>query len=453
MARTLITNAMIVTMDPQLRDLTPGDILIDGDRIAAIGRNQEAGGAETIDGTNRIIAPGFINAHMHTWQAALKAVAANWTLYEYFKWVHRGLATQFTPDDIGIATLFGALTQINAGTTTLVDWCHNNATPEHTDAAIAGLFESGIRAVFLHGSPKPDPKPGQPHFSEIPHPRHEVERLTKGKFASKDQRVTLGLAILGPHYSTLEVSRHDFKLGREFDLVTSMHQAGPAPKTPGGWDILEKDGLIGPGLNLVHATDFDDARLKRFVDKGVSFSVTPESEMCHGHGFPITGRLLACGGNPTLGNDIETLASADMPTAARLALGMQRALDNSMSRERTQSIPETSTVRTRQALSWITTEPARMLGLDSKIGSLKPGKQADLIVVRADDLNLWPAHEPVSSLVMQTSFGNIDSVMIAGEWQKRGGKLAYAGLDRAKTRLKASGDRILDAIGYQKGTA
>ncbi len=453
MAKTLIKNAMIVTMDRQLGDLLPGDILIDGGKIAAIGRNLDAGGAEIIDGSNRIIAPGFINAHMHTWQAALKAVAANWTLLEYFKWIHAGLATQFRPDDIGIANLFGALTQINAGTTTLVDWCHNNPSPEHTDAAIAGLFDSGIRAVFLHGSPKPDPKPGQPHFSEVNHPRHEIERLMKGRLASRDQLVTLGLAILGPHYSTLDVSRHDFKLAQELGLVASMHQAGPMPKTPGGWDILEKDGLIGPYLNIVHATDFDDRRLKRFIDKGVSFSVTPESECCHGHGWPITGRLLAQGGNPTLGNDIETLTSADMTSSIRVALGIQRALDNSASRERTQSIPATSTVTTRQALSWITTEPAKALGLDSKIGSLTPGKQADLVMVRADDLNIWPAHEPVSSLVMQTSFGNIDSVMIAGQWKKRGGKLTYGDIDRAKSRLKASGDRILEAIGYKRGTA
>jgi len=451
MTKTLIKGAMVVTMEPDLGDLVPGDVLIDGDRIVAIGRNLEVGDAQVIDGTHRIVAPGFINAHLHTWQAALKGIAANWTLLEYFKWVHRGLATQFRPEDIEIATLFGALTQIDAGTTTLVDWCHNNPTPDHTDGAVAGLFASGIRAVFLHGPPKPDPKPGEPHFSEIPHPRHEVERLLKGPFASRDQLVTLGLAILGPHYSTIEVSRHDFRMAKELGLIASMHQAGPTPKTPGGWDMLEADGLVGPYVNIVHGNDFSDERLRRYVDLGVSFSVTADSEMCAGHGHPITGRLLACGGNPTLGNDLETVTSSDMTTSARVALQMQRALDNAVSRERTQSIPATSTITTRQALSWITTEPAKMLGLDSKIGSLAPGKQADLVVFRADDMNLWPVHEPVNALVMQASFGNVDSVMIAGQWKKRGGKLAYGDLPGVRTRLKASGDRILEGIGYQWG--
>ncbi len=452
MARTLIRNAMIVTMEKALGDLVPGDILIEGETIAAIGRNLAVDDAQVIDGTHRIVTPGFINAHMHTWQAALKGIAANWTLLEYFKWVHRGLATQFRPEDIGIATLAGALTQIDAGTTTLVDWCHNNPTPEHTDAAVEGLFQSGLRAVFLHGSPKPDPKPGQPHFSEVPHPRHEVERLMKGPFASRDQLVTLGLAILGPHYSTIEVSRHDFRMAKELGLIASMHQAGPVAKTPGGWDMLEADGLVGPGVNIVHGCDFSNDRLRRYVDLGVSFSVTPDSEMCAGHGHPITGRLLACGGNPTLGNDLETLTSSDMTTSARVALQMQRALDNSESRERTQNIPATSTITTRQALSWITTEPAKMLGLDSKIGSLSVGKQADLAMFRADDMNLWPVHEPVNAVVMQASFGNVDAVMIGGQWRKRDGKLVREDLGAVRGKLKASGDRILEAIGYQRGT-
>jgi 5-methylthioadenosine/S-adenosylhomocysteine deaminase len=121
--------------------------------------------------------------------------------------MHAGLATFFRPEDIRIAILVGALSKLNAGITPLVDWCHNNSTPDHTDAAIDGLEGSGARALFLHGSPKPDPKPGQKHFSEVPMPRVEVERLRKGRFASDDRLVTLGLALLGPQYPTRDVCR------------------------------------------------------------------------------------------------------------------------------------------------------------------------------------------------------------------------------------------------------
>src|SRR5471032_57561 len=228
------------------------DILVEDDRIGVVESHLKAQDAEVIDASGCIVIPGLVNAHMHTWQTALRGIASNWTLPHYFRSVHAGLATLFSPDDLYIGTLVGALNQLNAGTTTLGDWCHNNPSPAHTDLAIEGLIESGIRSVFFHGSPKPDPKPGQKHFSEIEHPRSEVERLLRGRLASRDALVTLGIAILGPHYSTYEVAVHDFKLARELELVASMHCAGLDAKTPDGWERLAAVGLLGPNNNIVH---------------------------------------------------------------------------------------------------------------------------------------------------------------------------------------------------------
>ncbi len=269
MRRTLIKSATVISMDAGIGDLSAGDVLVEDARIAEVrpGIDIGSGAAETeiVDGQGRIVIPGLINAHMHTWQTALRGYAANWTLLEYFRRMHAGLATAFRPDDIYIATLVGALNQINCGATTLVDWCHNNPTPAHTDAAVRGLIESGIRAAFFHGSPKPEPKPGEPHFSEMPHPRREVERLLAGPLADRNGLVTLGLAILGPHYSTLDVSLHDFRLAREFNLIASMHQGGGPAKTPGGWEKLIKVGLVGPGVNIVHGNDLPDDLLQQLI--------------------------------------------------------------------------------------------------------------------------------------------------------------------------------------------
>ncbi len=160
MVRTLIKGAAVITMDA-LGDLPQGDILVTGDTITDIAAVIHADDAQVVDATGCIIIPGLINAHMHTWQTALRGLASNWTLLEYFQKMHAGLATVFEPQDLHVAPLVGALNQINCGTTTVVDWCHNNRTPEHNDAAIAGLLESGIRAAFFHGTPKPDPKPGE----------------------------------------------------------------------------------------------------------------------------------------------------------------------------------------------------------------------------------------------------------------------------------------------------
>jgi 5-methylthioadenosine/S-adenosylhomocysteine deaminase len=449
MRRLLIRGATVITMDPQLGDLRPGDILIEGDRIAAVGAAIYAPDAETLDAASCIAIPGLINTHMHTWQTGLRAVSSNWTLLEYFHWMHAGLATRFRPEDVRIANLAGALNQLNCGATTLVDWCHNNPTPAHTDAAIDGLRESGIRAAFFHGSPKPDPKPGERHFSEIPHPRSEVERLLLGPCASRDQLLTLGLAILGPHYSTLEVSLHDFRLAREFGLIASMHQGGGPPKTPGGWDALEREGLVADHVNIVHGNDLSDDRLARFVEAGVTFSVTAECEMAMGHGHPITGRLRKLRAAPSLGIDLESANSGELLTAARIALAHQRSLDNALARIETGNITQRSSIPVREALAWITVEGARMLRMQDRIGSLAPGKQADLVLLRADDLNVWPVHDPVATVVIQASLANIDSVMVAGEWRKRGGKLLFAGLDRVKRELAQSGSRILSELGWK----
>ena len=448
MQRILIRNATLVTMAATPGDavgVVRADLLVEGACIARIAAGIEVTDAEVIDATGFIVTPGFINAHMHTWQTALRGVASNWTLLEYVKHVHAGLATHFTAADIGIATLMGALNQINCGTTTLVDWCHNNPTPEHTDAGVDGLVDSGIRAAFFHGSPKPDPKPGQAPFWEVPHPRAEVRRLLQ-RLPANNGKVTLGVAILGPHYSTLEVALADFALAREFGLIASMHQGGGDARAADGWDVLEARGLLGANVNLVHGNNLSEAQLRRFVDLGMSFSVTPESEMTHGHGHPITGRLRALGAAPSLGVDLESAFSGEMFTVARIALGHQRALDNAAYRAAHATIPPTSTIRTHEALAWITTAGANMLGMSERIGSLVAGKQADLVMIRADDLNMFPLHDAVNAVVMQASLANIDSVMIAGQWHKRDGRLRYPNLSARKAELRASGERILAAM-------
>ncbi|MEK9281929.1 MULTISPECIES: amidohydrolase family protein [unclassified Bradyrhizobium] len=453
MRRTLIKSAVVISMDDRIGDLRTGDVLVERNRIVDVRPSIDLGSGtadtEIVDGTGRIVIPGLINAHMHTWQTALRGYAANWTLLEYFRRMHAGLATVFRPEDIYIATLVGALNQINCGTTTLVDWCHNNPTPNHTDAAVRGLIESGIRAAFFHGSPKPEPKPGEPHFSEIPHPRREVERLLAGPLADRDGLVTVGLAILGPHYSTLDVAMHDFRLARELNLIASMHQGGGPAKTPGGWEKLIEARLVGPGINIVHGNDLPDDLLDRLVGLGVSFSVTPENEMIQGHGFPITGRLFKRGVRPTIGIDLESVLAGDLFSAARVALSMQRALDNAETRRANGTIPATTTIPAREALHWITTEGARMLGREDQIGSLTPGKLADLVIINASDLNLFPVHDPVSTVVMQTSLANIEAVMIGGTWKKRNGRLLVEGLETKKALLAQSGQRLVQDIERQ----
>lgn len=444
MSRTVIRGATVLTMDAQ-GDLAQADILVDGERIAEIAPSLQVDDAQVVHAAGCIVIPGLVNAHMHTWQTALRGVAANWTLLEYFKNMHAGLATVFQPQDLYIATLMGSLNQLNCGTTTLADWCHNNPTPDHNDAAIQGLLESGIRAAFFHGTPKPDPKPGEKPFWEVPHPRAEIERLLKKH--QGNPLLSVQAAVLGPHYCTLDVAMADFRMARELGLIASLHQGGGAARTPDGWEKLEAAGLLGDNINIVHGHALSDEQLQRFCALGMSFSAAAESEMSQGHGHPITGRLRRFGRAPSLGVDLESVLSGDMLSQARIALGIQRSLDNVAFREAHGTIPPTSTITTREALSWVTIEGARMLKQEHRIGSLAAGKQADLVVIRASDLNMQPVHDPVSTVVMQTSLANIDSVMVAGRWKKRAGRLVDVDPAPGLEALRASGRKITRALG------
>lgn len=445
--RTLIRNALVVSADPARPRQEHGDILIDGARIAAIGDCPPADDAEVIDAAGMIAMPGFVNAHIHTWQAGLRGIAADWTLADYLRAMHAGLATHFRPEDIEIANHVGRLNQLDAGVTTIADWCHNNPTPAHTDAAIAGLRAAGGRAVFLHGSPKPDPKPGRPHFSEIPMPRAEIERLRRGELADDGALVTLGLAILGPQMSVARVTRADLALARDFGLRASMHVSGPLLWS-GGFAELAAEGLLGPDLNVTHGNALSDDDLRRLAGAGVSFSLTPEVELQMGFGEPLTNRLRALGADAriSLGTDIESAMAGDMIAVARFALQSARHDLTRAARAASGKPPAEVGPTVAEALGWATIGGARMLGLDDRTGTLTPGKAADILLLSPPR----PVIDPVASIVFHANPAHVDSVFVAGQAVKRGGRMLVLGIDALFERLEASSRRILSEFGMGK---
>ena len=430
-SRVLLREATVITMSPNRPDAERVNILVEDDLIAEIGESLDPHDTQSVDLSGRIVIPGLINAHLHTWQSALRFVGADWTLPEYLHHVHGDIAPQYTPDDIYIGTLAGALNQINCGTTTLGDWCHNNPTREHTDAAVEALQRSGIRAVFLHGAPNRDP--------DVPHPLDEVDRLLDGPISTQEL-LTVGMAIRGPQYSTPDVAVADLRAAEERRLIASMHQSGGQPAA--AWEAVHAAGLFGPRTNIVHGAGLTDEWVTTLVDVGVTFTTTPENELGHGHCAPMTGRLLRHGTAPSLGTDTETGVSGEVLTAARIALAHQRGLDHEHHRDATGIMLMTMSVGSRQALSWATVEGAGALGLADRVGRLEPGMQADLVVIDARALNLWPAHDPIAA-VLHASLANIEAVMIAGLWRKRDHSLTDVDPDEVRSRLLESGERIL----------
>ncbi|MGY8957010.1 MAG: amidohydrolase family protein, partial [Alphaproteobacteria bacterium] len=210
---------------------------------------------------------------------------------------------------------------------------------------------------------------------------------------------------------------------------------------------LHELGLLGPEADFVHANNFSDDELKLIIDTGGSITVAPECECNFGHGNPVTGRVMELGGTPSFGIDLESNISGDMFSVVRFSLQLERGMYTDARPRPTKTMPEH--LKTRVALEWATIGNARALGMDHKIGSLTPGKQADIILTHGDDINTCPLHDPIQTLVFMATPHNIDTVMIAGEIKKRDRKLVYpeAALRQKLNELTASGTRILDASG------
>ena len=449
MPKTLIKNGTIISMDPDIEDMPVGDLLIEDDRISDIGKGIRAEDADVMDASNMIVLPGLINAHIHTWTTALRGLGGNWAGWDFFRTVHRNLAPRYTPEDSYLSTLIGALNQVHGGTTTLFEWCHNNKTPAHTDATIDALFDSDIRAVFGHGTVKPKPKEGEPHFSEIPHPVEEIKRLRTGRLAIDDARVTPAVAILGPDYATLEVTLHDFRLAREYGLLSSAHIWGREDRrVKEGYHRIAREGLLGPDHNVVHGNYLNDDELRVIVDSGASVTSTPNVELQKNPVETLIGRVHALGGRPSIGADHEINLSGDMFHVMRYALQTQRIFDNLKNAEARVPIKELS-VHARQALEWATINNAKALQLEDRIGSLTPGKQADITMIRTDGINTISTNDPVQTVVFYANCSNVDTVFIAGRKVKSNGELLYshAELERKKEQLLGSNRRLMQEAG------
>lgn len=434
MTHILLRGARVVTLAPNRPDTECIDILVRDDRIAAIGECLDPTGADVVDLAGRIVIPGLVNAHLHTWQTALRFTGGDWSLLEYLAHTHGHVARRYRPDDMYVGTLAGALNQINCGTTTLGDWCHNSLTPAHADAAIDALNTAGIRAVFLHGTPHGGPTK--------PHDMREIDRLLDGPIANS-ALLTVGMAIKGPQLSTPDVVIADLRAAVERGVIASMHQSAGTPGP--GWNAVGAAGLWGPHANIVHGTGLTGEWVERLADAGVSFTSTPENELGQGHCTAITEQLMRAGAAPSLGTDTETAVAGEVLTAARITLARQRGLAHEEALHRTGLSAPTAALTSKQALSWATVHGARALGLADRVGHLAPGMQADLVVIDARALNLWPAHDPIAA-ALQASIANIEAVMIAGRWRKRHHTLVNTDIDEVKDRLQQSGERFAHKI-------
>ena len=196
------------------------------------------------------------------------------------------------------------------------------------------------------------------------------------------------------------------------------------------------DDLASDKTNIVHGNDLTDEELRQLVGRGVQFTVTADVELQMGFGSPLTGRLRVLDAPMSVGSDVEISTRPDMFGIIRTTLQTQRNIDHMQSLRTTAKAFEMISITCHDALAWATVNGATMVRLDHRIGSLATGKQADIVLMRKEDLNMFPVHDPLSSLVTQAGISNVDTVLIGSRVVKRGGQLLFANIAEKKAALQ-----------------
>jgi 5-methylthioadenosine/S-adenosylhomocysteine deaminase len=445
--RVLLRGGHVLSMDPQLGDLHGGDVLVEDDRIAAVGRGLDAADAETVDARDCIVIPGFVDSHRHTWETVIRGIAPDVSLGGYFDLVLDQLAPAYRPQDVYAGNYLGSLEAIDAGVTTLLDWSHISNTPEHADEAIRGLADAKLRAVYCYGNPNTSLADWW-YTSTLEAPE-DIRRVRERYFSSDEGLMTLAMGTRGPGFCTPEVVKHDWELARDVGAPISVHVGmGPYAGRFSMVKQLDELGLLGPDTTYIHCNYLSDEEFKLIADTGGKVSIAPTVEMIMGHGTPPTAKALAHGLRPSLSIDVVTTVPGDMFTQMRFLFAQDRLLAHEAAFA-AGSEEEPKLLTSREVLEFATIEGARVCGIDERTGSLTPGKQADVVLVRGDDTNTYPVIDPVSTLVLQADTRNVDTVVVAGKVLKRGGKLVDADLRGARDRAASSLGHLLTHTAVQ----
>ncbi|MEU6304011.1 amidohydrolase family protein [Streptomyces chartreusis] len=440
--RTVLRGGHVLSMDPDIGDLPQGDVLIEDGRIAAV-RPDISADAEVLDMTGRIVIPGFVDTHRHTWEASIRNVAPDATLDDYFVDILDTFAPLYTPEDVYAANLAGALECLNAGITTLVDWSHINNSPEHPDAAIRGLAESGIRAQYAYGSANTS-LADYWFESKIAIPGDDVRRIRGKYFASDDGLLTMALATRGPGFCLNDVVTAEWALARELDIPITVHVAmGRLAGRFGMVKQLNDLGLLGADTTYIHCCYLSEEEWRMVADSGGTVSIAPQVELQMGHGWPPVMTAVEYGLRPSLSIDVVTTVPGDMFTQMRAAFGAERARVNADCWKANMPVPDTM-LTVRQMLEFATLNGAHVAGVEDRTGSLTPGKRADVVAVDATALNVAPVHDAAAAVALSADVSNVDTVIVDGVIRKRDGRLV-GDVDRARRLVQESRDRLLAA--------
>ncbi len=420
----VLRDATVLTMNDASEILTGADVLVTGDRIAAVGPALAVpNGTAEIDASDGIVMPGMIDTHRHMWQTAMRGYGADWTLTQYFVWYYLQWGKTFRPQDIYAGNLLSALEAIDAGVTTTVDWSHGLQTVDHGEAAVDALMAVPGRFVLAYGNIQQGPW----EWSAEPEFRQFVSR----RFTPGDDMLGLQLAfdVTGdPEFP----ERAAFEVARELGVPVTTHAGVWGATNDDGIRLMHEAGFMTPQTVYVHAATLSSDSYNRIAATGGSASVSTESEQSAGQGYPPTWRLREHGIPVSLSMDTSVWWSGDLFSAMRTTLGADRAREHLEAHGRQETVTNCH-LRAENVVDWATRGGARALGLESVVGSIEPGKKADLVLIQNDDSPvMFPLLNPYGHVAFQAQRGDVRTVLVNGRVVKHDHRLVGTDLTTAR---------------------
>jgi 5-methylthioadenosine/S-adenosylhomocysteine deaminase len=434
-------NATVLTMDDAHRLLQGADVLITGERIAEVGPGlQVPQGTAEIDATGGIVMPGMVDTHRHMWQTAMRGYGADWTLTQYFVWNYLQWGKSFRPQDIHAGDLLSAIEAIDAGVTTSVDWSHNLHTAEHAEAAVDALRAVPGRFVLAYGNIQQAPW----EWSATPEFRDFVDRNFSGGAGDEMLGFQIAFDVPGSPEFPEKVA---FEVARDLGVPVTTHAGVWKVTSDEGIRLMHEHGFMTPATIYVHAASLSADSYHRIAASGGSVSLSTESEQSAGQGYPPTWKLREHGIGVSLSMDTSVWWSADLFSAMRATLSADRVREHLEAHNRDETVTHHK-LRAEQVVDWATRGGARALGLDSLIGSLEPGKKADVVLIKNDASPvMFPLLHPYGHVVFQAQRGDVHTVVVNGRVVKYDHRLVGVDLGRARQAVEQTVDYLKGELG------
>jgi 5-methylthioadenosine/S-adenosylhomocysteine deaminase len=445
----LITDAHIVTMDDYGRQIEGGAVAVTGPQILAVGPGEELrrgySAQRVLDAGGKMLLPGFINTHTHLFQGLLKGLGDGLDLLTWINRITGPAAIHMSHEDAYIGALMACMENLFSGCTTVVEFMYGH--PDHSiyDPIAQGMLDSGVRAVFGRGLAETGTDLGI--LQELVEPAERglanLEQLYD-RFHGRDGRMIVSVAVGVVWGMTREGLSLAGEFARQHNLPLQIH-LNEYPVDDQNclerfgkrtFPFLEELGFLGPDVLAAHCVHVSEDDISIIARTGTKVSHNPVSNMYLGAGVMPLTEMIEAGVEISLGTDgAASNNSQNMLEAMKMAVLLQRV------RHRDPAV-----MNAWRALWMATRGGARALGLDSSLGSIEPGKLADMVLVDLHRPSTVTYHDAVASLVYSANPCNVTTVIVNGKVVVEDGEFVGHDRDELLRRAQAAGRRLREKI-------